>query len=514
MKDRNSRTAPRMIAVMLIAFALLSLIALPARAQSGALTIATNAPVNLEPALGSNDPELLFNRAIYDYLLDVTPDNAIAPNLATSYTISDDGLVYTFELAQGVTFHDGAAFTSSDVVYTFERLKTLESPALGLLSGGAFTVEAVDDDTVTFTLESPNADFLYGIGGRLAYILSEDIATPNVLAEGDHPYANFAGTGPFVLTEFLPGERAVFTANVDYFKPESVQLATITHVYIEDPLAQIQALTSGAADFIFKIPVTQLPALEGVDGITVLNKATNIHPVIRIRTAEGFRGEDPRIRQALKLGVNREELNELAIDGLGVVGNNDPIGPIYGDFYERIPDTYDPAAACALILEATGEERISFDFYAVDALGYPDLAVIMQQQWQDACIDVELLVRPEGVYYGDNEWLDVELGLTGWSSRAIPQQYLVEAYITGAPYNESNFSDAELDALAAQAAATTDPAARATIYKQIAHIFADRGPIIVPYFAPVLGAITNRVQGLDMNPVPGLTDLRGVSVSD
>ncbi|MFZ2879609.1 MAG: hypothetical protein WA009_08745, partial [Phototrophicaceae bacterium] len=154
------------------------------------------------------------------------------------------------------------------------------------------------------------------------------------------------------------------------------------------------------------------------------------------------------------------------------------------------------------------------DFYAVDALGYPDLAVIMQQQWQDACIDVELLVRPEGVYYGDNEWLDVELGLTGWSSRAIPQQYLVEAYITGAPYNESNFSDAELDALAAQAAATTDPAARATIYKQIAHIFADRGPIIVPYFAPVLGAITNRVQGLDMNPVPGLTDLRGVSVSD
>ncbi|MBC6957482.1 MAG: hypothetical protein DWB44_15030 [Chloroflexi bacterium] len=488
MKDRNSRTAPRMIAVMLIAFVLLSLIALPARAQSGALTIATNAPVNLEPALGSNDPELLFNRAIYDYLLDVTPDNAIAPNLATSYTISDDGLVYTFELAQGVTFHDGAAFTSSDVVYTFERLKTLESPALGLLSGGAFTVEAVDDDTVTFTLESPNADFLYGIGGRLAYILSEDIATPNVLAEGDHPYANFAGTGPFVLTEFLPGERAVFTANVDYFKPESVQLATITHVYIEDPLAQIQALTSGAADFIFKIPVT--------------------------RTAEGFRGEDPRIRQALKLGVNREELNELAIDGLGVVGNNDPIGPIYGDFYERIPDTYDPAAACALILEATGEERISFDFYAVDALGYPDLAVIMQQQWQDACIDVELLVRPEGVYYGDNEWLDVELGLTGWSSRAIPQQYLVEAYITGAPYNESNFSDAELDALAAQAAATTDPAARATIYKQIAHIFADRGPIIVPYFAPVLGAITNRVQGLDMNPVPGLTDLRGVSVSD
>ena len=68
-------------------------------------------------------------------------------------------------------------------------------------------------------------------------------------------------------------------------------------------------------------------------------------------------------------------------------------------------------------------------------------------EWQAACIDVSILVRPENVYYGDNEWLDQELGLTGWGSRPIPQQYLLEAYITGAPYNESNFSDADVDAL-------------------------------------------------------------------
>jgi peptide/nickel transport system substrate-binding protein len=167
-----------------------------------------------------------------------------------------------------------------------------------------------------------------------------------------------------------------------------------------------------------------------------------------------------------------------------------------------------------LIAEATGEERISFDFYVVDALGYPDLATILQQQWAEGCIDVNLLVRPENVYYGDNEWLDAELGLTGWGSRPIPQQYLLEAYVTGAPFNESNFSDAELDALAAEAALTTDLDARAALYQQIAAIFADRGPILVPFFAPMIGATSARVQGLEMNPFPGLTDLRGVSLSE
>jgi peptide/nickel transport system substrate-binding protein len=510
------RAARRLVILSLTVVAvLIALVALPVNAQAGNLNIGTNAPANLEPALGSNDPEILFNRAIYDYLLDVTPANEIVPNLATEWTVSEDGLTYTLTLAEGVTFHDGSAFSASDVVYTFERLKTLESPALGLLSGGAFTVTAEGDNTVVFTLEAPNADFVYGIAGRHAFILSEDTPDVNTLIDGaDNPYANFNGTGPFMLTEYRVGERAVLTRNPNYFKPDAVQLETVTFIYIEDPLAQIDALRSGAVDFIFKVPVDQLFSLEGTEGVSIVNKATNQHPVIRIRTAEGFRGEDVRIRQALKLGINREELNELSQEGLAAVGNNDPIGPLYGDFYAPIETAYDPARACELILEATGEERISFEFYVVDALGYPDLATIMQQQWQEACIDVEILVRPENVYYGDNEWLDAELGLTGWGSRPIPQALLLEAYVTGAPYNESNFSDPELDALVEEAGITTDPAARAGLYQQMAQIFADRGPVIIPFFAPVIGAVSDRVQGLDMNPFPGLTDLRGVSVTE
>lgn len=498
--------------ILLLAFTAISVTA----QGGGVLIIGTNAPQNLEPALGSNDPEILLNRSIYDYLIDVTADGNLAPNLASEYAVSEDGLTYTLTLVEGVTFHDGSAFTASDVVYTFERLKTLESPALGLLSGGDFTVAADGDTTVVFTLTQPNADFLFGLAGRLAFVLSEDTAEPNIIVEGgDNPYANFNGTGPFVLTEFSPGERAVLTANANYWKAGAVLLDGVEFAYIEDPLAQIDALLSGQVNFIFKVPVPQLANVEGADGVEVIRKATNLHPVIRIRTAAGFKGEDVRIRQALKYGLNRDELNEIVLEGLGVVGNNNPIGPAYGDFYDDSIEEpgNDPEMACALILEATGEERIAFEFYVVDALGYPDLAQVMQQQWADACIDAELLVRPEGVYYGDNEWLDQELGLTGWGDRPIPQQYLLEAYRTDAPYNESNFSDPELDALIDQASVTADVTERAVIYSEIARIFAERGPIIIPYFAPMIGAVTDNVEGLNMASFPGLTDLRAVSIT-
>ena len=87
------------------------------RAPGGTLKVGMVAPKVLDPALGSNDPEVLFNRSIYDYLVDVLPDRTIAPNLAKEWKISDDGLTYTFTLQEGVKFHDGSDFSSADVVF-------------------------------------------------------------------------------------------------------------------------------------------------------------------------------------------------------------------------------------------------------------------------------------------------------------------------------------------------------------------------------------------------------------
>src|SRR3990172_5840871 len=130
-------------------------VSMMASAQAGGvLRVGMVAPENLDPATGSNDPEILFNRAIYDYLVEVRPDGTLAPNLASDWEISDDGLTYTFTLVEGVQFHDGSDFTSADVVFSFNRLKAVESSALGLL--GEFDVVADGDYTVVFTLDALN----------------------------------------------------------------------------------------------------------------------------------------------------------------------------------------------------------------------------------------------------------------------------------------------------------------------------------------------------------------------
>lgn len=500
---------------VIVLFLLGTVATVNAQQSGGVLRVSTNAPVELDPALGSNDPEILFNRSIYDYLVDVRPDSSVTPNLATGWEISDDGLTYTFTLQEGATFHDGSPFTSADVVYTFNRLVEVGSAAANIL--GEFDVSAPDDSTVVFTLVAPNADFLFGVGSQFSAIVKDGAESPNVLAEGsDNPYVNFNGTGPFMLQEYRPGDRAVLVRNENYWQDGLPYLDGIEFIYKDDQVDQVNALVSGEVDFIFKIPIELLDVLEGAEGVTILEKASNLHPVIRVRSDEGHLGSDPRVRQAFKLATDRQGINDLLLEGRGVVANNDPIGPLYGSFYHPAEDPgYDPAQACALLADAGYPDGLEVELYAVDSFNYADLATILQQQWAEGCINAEILVRPENVYYGDdNEWMEVELGITGWASRPSPQIYLVNAYASDGIFNESHWADSELDGLITQASMTADPQARAEIYAQISAIFAERGPIIIPFFWPIWGATRSNVRGLEeaFHPFAGLTDFRQVYI--
>lgn len=487
--------------------------------EDSSFRVATNAPVELDPHIASNDPEILFNRLIYDYLMDVAPDGSLVPQLATEYTVSDDGLTYTLSLVENATFHDGSDFTAADVVYSFERMAEVGSPALNLL-GEDYTVTAVDDYTVEFTLTEPNADFAFGLASRWSFILPEGLENPNTATEN---LDSFNGTGAYTLSEYLTGESATFTANENYWAEGLPVTDTIEMVFIEDAQAQIDALRTDTVDFIFKVPFDRIDELEA-DGLNVIVKATNQHPVIRIRSDEGHLGEDPLVRQAFKYATDRELLNINLFNGRATVGNNDPIGPLYGPFYDDTIENqgFDPARSCELLAEAGYENGLGADepieFYVADAFNYVQMAEFLQQDWAEGCINVEIIPRSEGDYYAGDpdtaEWLNVDLGVTGWGSRPIPQQYLVEAYVTGASFNETHWSNAELDALVEEAAVTSDIEERAEIYSQIAQIFRDKGPIIVPFFAPVVGVVSEGVEGINMHPFPGRTDLRSVSVAN
>jgi peptide/nickel transport system substrate-binding protein len=151
--------------------------------------------------------------------------------------------------------------------------------------------------------------------------------------------------------------------------------------------------------------------------------------------------------------------------------------------------------------------------YVPDAPGRPDLAQVLQAQWAEAGIDVTIEVQEESVYYGDNGWLEVDLGITPWGSRPYPQFYLDVAYETGARWNEAHFSDEELDALIEEAGSTVDPEEREEIYVEIQRILNERGPVIIPYFFASLGVFDDGVENVSLHPFPGRTNFYQVSTS-
>ncbi len=486
----------------------------------------------IDPALGANDPEVMFNRLQYDYLVEILPDGSLAPSLATGWETGADGRTFTFFLRPDVSFQDGSSFDAEDVVFTFDRLVREGSSIVGLLGtredgSASWTVEALDELTVVFRLEEPNADFLFGVASRFSLILSSQSEAVNVIADGADPYVNFNGTGAFVLEQYAPDERAVFNANADYWAGRPA-LDRVELVFFDDDQSQLDAFRSGALDFIIKVPDDLVAALSRVPDATVLNRPTNTHPVVRLRADDGSIGEDVRIRQAFKYATDRELINLDALDGAGVVGNNDPIGPTYGALYNpQENQPHDPARARELIAQVAadgtgngyvrtvdGQARIEVEFYVGDTWEYGLVAEFLQQQWRESNIFVDLTVVPENVYYadGDNNWINTQLGMTAWGERPTPQEYLSVAYTTGAAFNESAWSNAELDRLAAEASRTADLTERAQLYDAISGIFLAEGPILIPYFRPVVGAHNDRVVGLDMHPFPGRTDFREVSV--
>ncbi|MBO9318841.1 MAG: 4-phytase, partial [Chloroflexus sp.] len=156
---------------------------------TGRLRVASEIPVQLDPAFASSDAEILILNHVYDYLVDIDAANAIVPRLAREWTISEDGLRYRLVLAPGVTFHDGSPLTAADVVWTFNRLR---DPALQLPTADLYAniadIAADGDNAVVFTLAEANPFFLYDLSDNHALVLR---------AESENPATAFNGTGPF-----------------------------------------------------------------------------------------------------------------------------------------------------------------------------------------------------------------------------------------------------------------------------------------------------------------------------
>lgn len=475
----------------------------PEAASLSMLRVAMQPIVQTDPALISSDSEVLIASHVYDYLVDIDPESNPIERLAHNWEVSPDGLIYTFFLEEDVTWHDGSAFSAADVVWTFNRLR---DPEQGLptadLYANIVSVEASGELQVTFTLAEPNPFFLYDLSDNHALIVKD----------GTEDASDFMGTGPFRVVRYSAEDRIELEANRSYFLEGLPRLDRLEIIFFNDETAAVDALRSGQINLAMRMSTSLFESLEGQPGIETISIPTNGFDLVRLR-ADRPPGDDPLVRRALKHATNREEIFALVQQGYGAVGNDSPIGPLYEAYYDAsaAPPAYDVAEARRLLEEAGYDDGFNLVLHVPDTGNRPDLATVLQSQWEQVGIDVEISVEPESVYYGDDGWLEVDLGITGWGSRDYPQFYLETMIACDAVWNEAHFCDPELDNFIATAGTTLDEEERIESYAAIQQYLAADGPYIIPYYFAQFAAIDTAFTGFELKAFAGRTDLRTVA---
>ncbi len=346
--------------------------------------------------------------------------------LATSWTPNSTADVWTFKIRQGVKFHNGAALTADDVVYTY-KLQTNPSGSSNALSafGGVLTpagVVKVDDFTVAFHLEAPNGNF--------PYLTSSDNYNMIIIPNNYDPakwQSTFIGTGPFVLGSYTPKVGATFTRNESYWGTKALPSQT-QFTFYDTPAASILALTGGSIDVLGQFAVTGGEALLN-GSYNVIKLKSSAHRELSMRNDQApF--TDPRVRQAIALTLNRPEIITALLKGYADLGNDSPFAPVFPSTNTSVPQRVQNIAMAKSLLSAAGHPSgFSTKLITENFLEIPEYAQIIVQAAAAIGVKINLTVESSTQYYGkatfgNSDWLDATMSLVDYGHRSVPNVFL------------------------------------------------------------------------------------------
>jgi peptide/nickel transport system substrate-binding protein len=426
----------------------------------------------------------------------------LQPRIAESWEPNEDGSVWTFQIRQGVTFHNGATLTAQDVVATFDKLidpdggsANAQSALGGVLSPGG--IEAPDDATVVFTLDAPNGNFptLVSSANYNAIIIPADLDPADW-------GRTFEGTGPFKLERFQPRVGATFVRNDAYWGEKAIA-DRIEIKFYDEEAPMILALQGDEVDFVEHFSVSGGQALLTDENVQVIAVKAATHRQLHMRTdREPF--TDNRVRQAIALCIDRQALVDGLWEGQADIGNDSPFGPLYPSTDPDVPQReQDLDQARQLLADAGMGDGFSVQLDTWNGFEIPDLAQLVKNYAEQIGITINLRITDAGTYYGDgvygsSTWLDSVMGITDYGHRPVPNVYLT-APLSGDPrigvWNSAHFKNDQYDELVRQYVAALDLESQRGVAGQIQELLLEETPIVFPYFYYFLSAAKPNLQG-------------------
>ena len=260
--------------------------------------------------------------SLCDKLVDITPDLEIIPQLATGWEWSDDGLMLTMSLREGVVFHDGTAFDAAAVAANIDRSQNLPESRRKSELNSITGVEVVDDTTIQFTLAAPDATLIAQFADRAGMMLSPTAFEASGIEFGLNPVCS----GPFSFVERIQQDRIVLERFADYWNADEINVDSVTFLPIPDTTVRLANLRAGDLDMLERLAATDVASVEGDDGLLMEQAVSLGYQGITVNVANGAGadspiGQDARVRRALSLAVDRDVINQVVFEGAFAPGN-------------------------------------------------------------------------------------------------------------------------------------------------------------------------------------------------
>lgn len=481
---------------------------------AGTLRVGLNEDLDvMDPAgAGSYVGRIVF-AAMCDKLVDIDAKLAFVPQLATSWSWSADNLALTMKLRPGVKFQDGEALDAAAVKVNLDRYRTagysLRKGELAAVS----SVEVVDPLTVVLHLSAPNAPLLAVLADRAGMMLS-----PKALAaSGDKPAENPVCAGPFRFVERVAQDHITLDRFAGYWDASNVFLDRIVYRPIPNTAIKLVNLVSGQLDLIERMAASDVPAVKANAALRFLPQPGVAYQGILFNVGHGPAaktplGENPKVRRAFEMAIDRAALNQVAFEGTQTPSNQfeapntpywDPAFPV---------KARDVEGAKRLLKEA-GLSRVALTLEVDNSPVSVQVGELIQSMTAEAGFDVKLLAQEANANVAAAKAGEFDAYVVIWSGRADPDGNVSIWLAKNGFLNWGSYDNPAHDGLLSQARAVTDPAQRRALYAKADAIAQADMPMAVLFHQTWLFAASRKLSGFNLVP-DGLIRPQGMKLAD
>ncbi len=494
--------------------------AAPEKQEAGTIqeasTVRTSADndlvIALEGAVGSLDPQnysdtnsITAAGGIYESLVTFDADRNIVPLLADSWTISEDGLTYTFKLKEGIKFQDGTDFDADAVVANFDRLLNKDN---GLRMTGRWyngdvarvSVSAVDTYTVDMVLTEGWSSFLNVL--TLFMFMSPSAIETYGADIMYHP----CGTGPYVLKEWVENDKVVLVPNKDYWGTVP-SVDSLTILSVPEAGTRTAGLQTGEYDVVYPMTADQINAVSGDTSITITSTPSNIMRYVTLN-ADVEALSDVRVRQAINYAVDKDAYVAVMYNGYATIA--DSVFPSTISYYKS-HDVYkfDLEKAKALMEEAGYADGFDLTIWCDNTTQEIKGATFIKQQLAQIGINVEVVPYDIGSMdadiYVERDKATIQMWYVNWSASNFSADSTVRALLYSGmepptSANTAYYENAEFDKALDDALLSSDPAVQAELYAKCQDLAWADCPWIFLAVDNVLSASQSYVSGVSVNP--------------